>query len=272
MSYVNFTQDTILKHEESRLDLPTVKRFVWTFILPSLCLFGIVTNTINFVVFKQRKKLKNIIYRYLLWHSVADIVYLSVCFIRFIIKLDIFSSIHLSYWAQMFEVYAYIYIAGSLAVQMIFIELLIAIKRLLIIMNFNLTYKLKFRTVVIACVVFVLLALTPFPLSLRVVDQRTCNFTADNLKCSQDSKHPIYAIAHANIFCLSILRSIYYAGSIFRALIAPLLLLTLNIAIAVKFRQMCIRKRSLTISNRLLLSSYRRKFKLNQFSLEKNFQ
>ena len=233
---------------EFTIDISTVKWLVWTYVLPSLCAFGIVTNAINVLVFRQRKELKNKIYRYFLWHSIVDIMYLAFCFVRFIIKLDVFSHLHHSYWAQIYEVYVFIYIAGSLAVMMILIELLIASKRLLIIMNLNLTFKLKFRTVVVVCVALVLISLTPFPLSLRVVDQRFCEFTFENIRCVNESTRPAYAMVHANVSYLGTLKVIYYTGSVFRALVAPLVLLLLNIAITIKFRQMCSRKYSLRFS------------------------
>ena len=224
-----------------------IKNFVWTRILPSVCLIGIVTNIINIIVFSQRKKLQNSIYRYFQWHSIFDLVYLSLCLVRFILKTEAFGDTKSSLWVQIYDVYVYAYITSSLAISMILIELIIATKRLLIIMNFNLTINIKFRSVIALCVGLSLVSIISLPLSLRVVNQKNCNYTVERIRCLNLSADTFgYAITQEKVPHVDLLKGLYAGVFVFRGMMAPLILILLNIAIAIKFRKLCAQKKILT--------------------------
>ena len=217
-----------------------VKQFVFKFILPSLCLIGVLTNTINVIVFSRRTHLKNVIYRYLFCHSLVDLLYLFFCLVRFIVKLDCFSDIYLSFWVQVYEAYIYRYFTACLAAFMMLMELIIAFKRLLIIMNIR--FSLPLRKTIFTCAVFSILLFLPYALSLRVIDQRKCQKTVNNIQCLNQSSPILYAITQDNVPCLAILRRLYIIGSVFRAVLAPAALLVINAVIIVKFRKFFARK------------------------------
>lgn len=227
-------------------DVYQVKKFVWTFILPNLCLIGLLTNSINVVVFSQRSKLKNSIYRYFQWHSMVDIVYLTICLVRLIINLEAFKSVHCLYWTKIFEAYVYRYVTASLAMFMIFIELIIAAKRLLMIMNITMTVKLKFETVIAGCALMAFASLSPLAASLRVVSAQTRRLTIEVETCTGSAQ--VYILTQDNVPHFEILKRLYMSVLVFRGLIAPLLLLLLNIGIAARFRKLCKNKTGLMTS------------------------
>ena len=248
---------------DTGIDIAAIKQFVWANILPPLCLIGAFNNSINVAIFVQRKRLKNSIYKYFLWHSVFDLVYLLICFIRFVLMLETFRDIHFSYWMQLFEAYGYIFSTNSLAMLMILIELIIAIKRLLIIMNTSLVFRLKFRTVIFVCCAIAVSLSAPFTLSIRIVDQKYCNFTVEDIECLNLSEQPLYVMTHENVPYQALLKGIYLAASILRGFVAPLALIFINLSIGIKFRQICRRKNYLTTT---VNSSYYRKLRCLQGS------
>ena len=224
-------------------NLVEIKEFIWTYILPPLCFIGLFTNAINVLVFAQKKKLKNSIYKYFLCHSVVDLVYLFFCFVRFLLKLDHLS--YFTYWPQLYEILVYGYFTSALAMMMVFIQLIIAIKRLLIVVNINLTVKLKFRYIITICAILSFLIYLPIPLSNTLVfmdmfSNQTVDFS------NALSSHRVITTLHIESWMknktLAIFNSIAPA---FRGLVAPVLMMGLNIALLIKFRKLAVRKSNL---------------------------
>ena len=223
-----------------RTHVLATKAFVWTYMIPVLCVLGLLTNSINALVFSQRKKLKNSIYRYFIWHSIADLVYLSLCFVRFILHLERFKYLQASFYFLLYEFVVYVYFTSCLAILMILIELLIAAKRLLIVTNINLTFKLKFRTIVVVFSVLSCLAFTPLLLAFRL--------TCQDVDCVK------WTVVSINSSHSQALRNAYFSASIFRGFVAPFLLLAINIALSVKFRKLCQKKNYLTSTKLVTLN------------------
>ena len=225
-----------------------LSQMVKSYVLPPMCFFCMMTNAANVIVFTQKKKLKSSIYQYLRWHSFVDLLYFIACFIRFVIRSERFKQTHSSYWTQFYELYVYLYFAGSLALLMILIELLVAYKRLLVIVNMKLPTMRSFRAVVATCVALSLVWMIPFPLNLKLVNQRECNFTTERIRCARHAEQ-LYALTQENIPNLNIWKNLSAASFFFRGVIAPFILFVLNIFIAIKFRQLCSRKKYLNSSS-----------------------
>ena len=125
--------------------LEIVQKFrslVWTYFLPSISVFGLVTNLINAIVFSNRKQFKNPIYKCLLTHAIVELVYLMLSLSNFILKLTVksFDSI---YWLKLYELVIHLYITSSLSILIILIELFVSLKRLFIITNFRMGYNVS---------------------------------------------------------------------------------------------------------------------------------
>ena len=142
MNVSNQTQTALDSTDHHPVPLTSTKQFVSTFILPSLCAIGIVTNSVSAYILSNRNQLKNQIYRYFCLLSVVELVYLSLCFIFHIIKLRIFKHIQYSFWVQTFQLYGYWCLSTSAAILIILLELIISTKRLLIIMNIHFNFKI----------------------------------------------------------------------------------------------------------------------------------
>ncbi len=98
--------------------------FLWTFVLPLICLFSFITNMINIRVFHLIKS-HNSIYKYMLAKSVTDQVYLLCVSFIFIEKCGQFCDMKDTYLAKLYLRYVFYYGASSIALFSIILEMVI---------------------------------------------------------------------------------------------------------------------------------------------------
>ena len=228
------------------VDIFAIKQFAWTFVIPSICFLGILTNAINVLTFSNTKILKNEIYRYLFWHSLVDFIYLFLCFMRFFIRTTLFGDLHLSYWAQLYEAYIYKYLTTSLALHLVLIELIITIKRLLIVFNTTSRFRFQFGQTILACLFVSLSLYLPLFVSLKVIDQRNCKKTFEGMPCMNETSRVIYALIEKGLVNHEVMKRVYILSAAIRGVVVPLALVLLNVIITLKVHKLHRRKRELT--------------------------
>ena len=118
-------------------DIQALKVLVSSIILPSVCIIGLVTNSINFVIFAERRRigLRNRRHQYFQRDSLAEFFYLLACLGYFVLKTKVLANFHFTFFTAIYEKYVYMYFASVLACFMLFLRLYISIRRLLIILN-----------------------------------------------------------------------------------------------------------------------------------------
>jgi hypothetical protein len=110
-----------------------------TFILPSICFYGIVTNLINIKLFFS-KNIKDIAFKYYLINGFSNLFYLILCFFVFSFRCGIFcqsSQLSASLATKVFSWVFYTYIKGIFVFTSIFIQITLGIYRLFIVTNRN---------------------------------------------------------------------------------------------------------------------------------------
>ena len=228
--------------------LTQVRDLVWSYVLPSICLFGILTNSINIFIFKN-KDLKSSMYKYFLLHSIAELCYLLICFVYFCLN-SIFLPVDVknTYPVKLFEMYAYHYLTTVMALYMISIELTISIKRLFIVLNGRLDSSNKLgKFIKILFVFFIGSALlhSPFLLSADILTE----------PCGQKN---------TSYFCYKMIMNDFGNGqafkrcntavSVYRGIFAPGILLIVNSIMLFKFKKQIRKKRNLFYRLRLVQS------------------
>ncbi len=133
----------------------TIKDVYWTFVLPCVCLFSLLTNTINILVFKSIKS-RNVIYKYMLANSMFDQAYLLTVFFVFVIRCGQFCDYENSYFAQFYAVYIYMYAANSLALFCILLEISILVQRYMHLTSKDYFKRINKIVLSFACSYFVL--------------------------------------------------------------------------------------------------------------------
>ena len=132
-----------------------------TYFLPLICLFGIVTNIINILVFKQ-SKLDSDITKYFLTNSCGDLAFLSTQVFLFIIRCGDLCPYNYNYWAKLYEKYIYIYTGYVIYTFGLLLDISASLNRLssfkirIITNNTNIKrFKLSFE---IKCVIFLIIS------------------------------------------------------------------------------------------------------------------
>ena len=219
------------------MDPNVLKQIIWTYCLPTICLFGIITNSISFYVFTKCRKvcLKNRIYQYLQMDSLVELFYLLICLIFFVLKLQIFSSIHNNYYVIIYEKYFFVHLASSLACYMIFLRIFISLRRLMRILNSSSTLgNSSFYKITIS--LFILSFIVHFPMVSHLTIVPLHNFNASNLNHTLlTSKR--YRIIRHRYFELNLFGLISFLFGSIRGLIAPIVLLIINLMIIGKMKR-----------------------------------
>ena len=135
-------------------NIDTYLDIYWTFILPVICLFSIVTNLINIKVFYALKS-KNIIYKYMLYNSLSNVAYLLTVVFVFVIKCGRFcEDLKDSYIAKVYHQYIFIFLSNSLGLFCLFTEIVISMQRIIFIKNVSRKWCCSINFVLIGLLVF----------------------------------------------------------------------------------------------------------------------
>ena len=110
--------------------------FINTFIIPSICFLGLITNLINIKVFLN-KELKDIAFKYYLVNGFSNLFYLSICFFFFTFKCGQYCQLSSTLATQVYQWVFYRYIKGIFALTTIFIQITLGLYRLFIVTNRN---------------------------------------------------------------------------------------------------------------------------------------
>ena len=110
-----------------------------TFILPSICFYGIVTNIINIRIFLS-KDIKDVTFKYYLRNAFSNLFYLILCFFIFSFRCGIFcqsSQLSATLATRVYSWVFYTYFKGIFVFTTIFIQITLGIYRLCIVTNRN---------------------------------------------------------------------------------------------------------------------------------------
>jgi hypothetical protein len=110
-----------------------------TFILPTICFYGIVTNLINIRLFLS-KNIKDVTFKYYLINAFSNLFYLILCFFVFSFRCGIFcqsSQLSDEFATKIFSWVFYAYFKGIFVFTTIFIQITLGIYRFCIVTNRN---------------------------------------------------------------------------------------------------------------------------------------
>jgi hypothetical protein len=120
----------------------------WTFVIPTICLFSLITNTINMIILTKLKK-HNIIYRFLYSKSFVNAVYLFCCFFVFLFKCGPYcKTLKDSFIVKLYQLYIFNYFTSCLGLFSLFVEILISLCRFFTITRIDCLRKLNTNLIV----------------------------------------------------------------------------------------------------------------------------
>ena len=212
------------------MDLLSMKKFVWTWVLPMLSIFGISSNAINiFVLSVNKTKTKNRLHTYLRIDSIVEFCYLIIVFVHFVLKII---NPQDNYYTVLYEKYLYNYVASSLAFFMLFIKLFITIKRLLITGNHRIRCK-AFKLKSLLAFFFFFSFLFDIPMLIGLSIQFKSEDTRHHGNVSLNSFYLSYRMSQTP----NEIKTLYYLSASFRGLVAPIMLLIFNMIFLRKLSQ-----------------------------------
>ena len=161
-------------------DISIVSDVYWTFVLPLICLFSLATNTLNIIVFsKISRKSSNIIYKYMLANSIFDQIYLFCVSFIFIVRCGQFCEIKDTFFAKVYVHYVYMYVANSVALFSLFLEIVIVLQRFSMLNNRDFLSSVNktfaFTALFIFCFIYHIPQLSTF--EIRQTNQTLANST-----------------------------------------------------------------------------------------------
>ena len=148
--------------------------------LPLICLFSLATNTLNIIVFsKTSRKSSNIIYKYMLANSIFDQIYLFCVSFIFIVRCGQFCQIKDTFFAKVYVHYVYMYVANSVALFSLFLEIVIVLQRFSMLNNrdflSSVNKTFSFTALFIFCFIYHIPQLSTF--EIRQTNQTLANST-----------------------------------------------------------------------------------------------
>lgn len=217
-----------------------VNNFAWTYVIPYICLAGMLTTAINIAVFSKLKMQKiSSIYKYLLVHSLMDFFYISIKFIYSFVIIKFCR--HDTYSSKVYELYFFRTLTTTLAMIMIHIDLMVSFKRLLILANkdrskFNVFF---FSLSILTLFLTSLLSQVPFVLSKQIV-------------CFNQTNMSNQTRVHCEIFPSKygrsrLVESLNIAACCARGIVAPCIMFLVNVLILTRYRRHLSKKLSLRV-------------------------
>ena len=150
-----------------------------TFILPSICFFGIVTNLINIKVFLN-KRIKDIAFKYYLLNGFSNLFYLSICFFVFCFRCGTYyqaSQLSATLVTKVYTWIFYTYIKGIFAFFTIFIQITLGFFRLCIVTNRGIDIFKRYKVI---CFIFFIISALIYTPNLYTQTILTSQVTKNN--------------------------------------------------------------------------------------------
>lgn len=142
----------------------------WTFVLPSICYVGCVTNFICIIIL-LKIRLKEKLFQLFLISSYNNFLYLMMCSFVFIVNCDYICTLDGSYISRLYEMLIYNYLTSVVALFNVCIQILISIEILIIITKYEIKtkFKISFKLTVLVLILISLGLYVPTILSRRIV-------------------------------------------------------------------------------------------------------
>ena len=223
-----------------------------TYILPIICLFGIITNIINILVFKQIK-LNNETTKYFITNSCCDLAFLSTQVFLFIFRCGTLCPYNYKYGAKLYEKYIYLYTGYVISNFCLLLDISTSLN---IFSSFQIgtnNNKLKL-TFEIKCVIFLiislLICLPNYIIYLKTEAIGTLAIYDKNLNATYEILYRLNLSCQNDFITktiVSILRLIRGSG-------LYTLLLILNVLIAYKLKKHILKKKNMVLIARKYLN------------------
>ena len=145
ISLLNYTNQT----SETNLDENRFVTLVWTFVIPSICCIGAITNLLSTISLIKIKS-KEIIHKYMLANSVIKMLYTFMCAFICLVRCGRMCPVaSTSFVIVLYKYLIYDYVTSCMAVFNILIEIVLSLQRCSIVSNWKRFRFERFNVVIL---------------------------------------------------------------------------------------------------------------------------
>lgn len=214
------------------------------FILPNVCILGVVANAFNILCFSN-KKMKDLSFKYMLVISISDMFYLALCSYGYIVLCKDCPLYEL-YFNKLYEIYIEDYFTSCLALFRILADIMLSMQRTFVLLNRPFCSKISYKVILGSLFLASLGYYSPVLFFKKIIAETGClaNSSVNTM---------IYKIASNEI------GSSYYAKvtsatlAVIRIILGVLILSIINIMNVIIFKnrskKMAFKRRNTNISN-----------------------
>ena len=205
-----------------------------TFILPLICLYGIVTSIINIKIFLN-KQLKDITFKYYLTNSFSNLFYFSICFFIFAPKCGVYCTLRNNLATQIFLWVFYRYIKGIFACVSICIQITVSFYRYCIVINKNVDQFKRYKMLVFIFTLFSAIFYSPhfFTQQVNIIKINITSLENDTTVIKPSYK---YTQTVSYIGKTEIGKWLVIIASVIRGFISLIIMATIDIFMLIKIR------------------------------------
>jgi len=170
--YLNETNQTEI---ETKLAESNLTDDLMLVLIPVFCIFGLITNSLNVVVFMS-PKMKDVSFKYMLAISVSNLLYNAISIYNYVVYCEN-CKLATVYATSIYKIFVNNYIVNCLSLFSLFIELNLSFQRYFILTNKQNKYVVRTKNVLLTCMIVSLICYIP---SLFCYDIKTVKVFSRN--------------------------------------------------------------------------------------------
>lgn len=226
--------------------------FIYTFIIPVICIFGITTNIINIIVFSN-KELGDMTYKYLKVNACCNICYLSICFFLFMGRCGSFCTIDSSYLGNFYMYFFYSYAKGIPAIMTIIIQILVSVLRLGIVSNKKMCNLPNFKLTLFGMTIFSAIFYLPYILNKKIIEVESTEYENGTNLTSINNADSTYKLGLSTFGSTDVSKWLIIVTTIIRGFISLIIILVIDIVSAVKLKEHLEKKKKIKGKSKLAI-------------------
>ncbi|CAF1037986.1 unnamed protein product [Brachionus calyciflorus] len=219
--------------------------YVNVYWLPGICFFGMITSSLGIIGSFSKDFNKNP-FKLIFIDSLGDFLFLLTQFFLFIMRCGSLCPWGFSYWSKIYEVYIYLFTGYTIITFRVLVDISVAFNRLLIFLNFKQSSKeFNFYLKALIFLTFSVFLNAPlFAISKEVVvlghyyPKRNSSFY-----------EVLYTMSNRSIVKPNWVQIILSILAIFKDIVFFVILIGINIGIAIKFKQLMKKKKTMILGN-----------------------
>ena len=220
------------------------------YILPLICVFGLLTGFINIFILIKTGIKKNV-HSYMLIGAISDTLFLFIQIFTVVIRCGTLCPYGYTYASKAYELYVYLYLGFTIITFSAFVDISMSIERIMLFTNSHKTIIKRKNFGVRCLLLFILsgLVMMPYFVLAREIVPRAVLVRFNDIGNQSTATYEIlYMISFKKYWLQSSLQSLMTSILIFKGPALICLVLLVDILVIIKFKNYLKNKRKLSSS------------------------